>query len=439
MKIIIAATPATGHLNPVLGVARTLIDRGHEVHVFTGQLFRARVESVGARLHPLPASAEFDALDLDSSFPGRAGLTGMDILNFDFKHIFFGNLAAQYRGLQALIAEIEPDAIIADAFFFGIVPLMLQPRANRPVIAICGVTFLGLPRADGLPHGPGLPFLDADERPAQAAEMRAGAEAAMRPIQDMYEAALRDVGVEPVGTALGVTTSHADIFWQGGVPEFEYPQTDLPPHVSFAGLWPATPAPAPLPDWALDLDTGRRVVFVTQGTVANGDLDKLVLPTMRALADRDDLLVIGTAGGRDPGDLADSIPANARLAAYLPLDWLLPRVDAMVTNGGFGTVIQALAAGVPLVVAGATEDKPEVAARVDRSGAGIDLRTERPDETMLRSAISALLDAPKHRAAASRLRDAFARHDAGRIIAGQLHQAVAARHGSDRQEPIAAE
>ena len=36
----------------------------------------------------------------------------------------------------------------------------------------------------------------------------------------------------------------------------------------------------------------------------------------------------------------------------------------LVTNGGYGTVQQALAHGVPIVVAGATEDKPETAARI---------------------------------------------------------------------------
>ena len=37
----------------------------------------------------------------------------------------------------------------------------------------------------------------------------------------------------------------------------------------------------------------------------------------------------------------------------------------MLTNGGYGGVQYALAHGVPLVVAGDTEDKPEVAARVE--------------------------------------------------------------------------
>jgi len=35
------------------------------------------------------------------------------------------------------------------------------------------------------------------------------------------------------------------------------------------------------PDWWSDLDGGRPVVHVTQGTIANGDLDRLIGPTLR--------------------------------------------------------------------------------------------------------------------------------------------------------------
>lgn len=424
MKVIIAATPATGHVNPVLGIARTLVNRGHEVHVYTGHRFRAQVDAVGARFSPLPAFADFDGQNIEQAFPGRAELTGAEAFVFDFKHIFFGKMRAQYEGLQALVDAVEPDVVISEMLFFGIVPLMLQPRATRPLVAICGITFLGVPRDDGMPHGPAIPFLGDDRSAAPPPEMIEGAKAAMAPLQTMYEAALRDLGIEPAGFALGVTTSHADIFWQAGVPELEYPRANLPPHVDFIGQWPALPAAAPLPDWADDLGDGRRIVFVTQGTVANGDLEKLVLPTMRALADRNDLLVVATAGGRDPGDLAQHLPANARIATYLPLDWLLPRVHAMVTNGGYGTVIQALAAGVPLVVAGATEDKPEIAARVARSGAGIDLKSESPGEVALGGAVNALLELPDYRNAARRLADAFAGHDAEAIVEHGLARAL---------------
>ena len=63
----------------------------------------------------------------------------------------------------------------------------------------------------------------------------------------------------------------------------------------------------------------------------------------------------------------------------IPHDLLLPKVDVMVTNGGYGAVQRALSMGVPLVVAGNTEDKPEVAARVAWAGAGVNLKTGTPE------------------------------------------------------------
>ncbi len=57
------------------------------------------------------------------------------------------------------------------------------------------------------------------------------------------------------------------------------------------------------------------------------------------------------------------MPSNTYVAEHIPHDLLLPKVDVMVTNGGYGAVQRALSTGVPLVVAGNTEDKPEVAAR----------------------------------------------------------------------------
>jgi UDP:flavonoid glycosyltransferase YjiC (YdhE family) len=49
----------------------------------------------------------------------------------------------------------------------------------------------------------------------------------------------------------------------------------------------------------------------------------------------------------------------------------------MITNGGYGGVQHALRHGVPVIVAGETADKAEVAARVQYTGAGIDLGTAR--------------------------------------------------------------
>lgn len=85
--------------------------------------------------------------------------------------------------------------------------------------------------------------------------------------------------------------------------------------------------------------------------------------------------MVATTGGRDVADINVALPSNTFIAEYIPHDVLLPRVDVMITNGGYGAVQRAVSTGVPLVVAGNTEDKPEVAARVAWSGRG---STSRP-------------------------------------------------------------
>jgi UDP:flavonoid glycosyltransferase YjiC (YdhE family) len=136
---------------------------------------------------------------------------------------------------------------------------------------------------------------------------------------------------------------------------------------------------------------------------AGGDLDlsQLVAPTLAALADEPDVLVVVTTGGRSLDVIPGQVPCNARLATYLPFEWLLPNVDVLVTNGGYGSVNQALSFGVPLVTAGLTEDKADVNARVAWSGVGINLATNNSTPQALRQAVHAVLENPIYRSRAA--------------------------------------
>ena len=64
-----------------------------------------------------------------------------------------------------------------------------------------------------------------------------------------------------------------------------------------------------------------------------------------------------------------TLPANVRTSPYIPFERLLPHVDVMVTNGGYGGTQAALAHGVPLVLAGKDWHGAEVVHR----------RAEEPD------------------------------------------------------------
>lgn len=180
------------------------------------------------------------------------------------------------------------------------------------------------------------------------------------------------------------------------------------------------------PAWWSKLDGDRPVVHVTQGTVDNTDLGRLLRPTIEALAD-ENVMVVATTGGPAASGLEFPVPANTYVAEHIPHDILLPQVDVMVTNGGYGAVQRALATGVPLVVAGKTEDKPEVAARVAWSGAGVDLRTGTPTPKSVRNAVREILGNGRYLRRARELEAAYAQRDGVAGIAALIDDVVSER------------
>ncbi|MBF2025819.1 MAG: hypothetical protein IGS48_03510 [Oscillatoriales cyanobacterium C42_A2020_001] len=188
------------------------------------------------------------------------------------------------------------------------------------------------------------------------------------------------------------------LYLVGTIPDFEYPRNDLPAQIHFVGpILPDPPDDFDLPSWWADLEKGYPVVHVTQGTVATESND-LIVPTLSALAEAE-VLVVATTGGKPVEAINLSpIPANARIETFIPYFRLLPHVDVMVTNGGYNGVQMALANGVALVTAGQTEDKPEVCARVEWAGVGINLKTKTPTPKQIRAAVQQLLSNPQYKA-----------------------------------------
>jgi UDP:flavonoid glycosyltransferase YjiC (YdhE family) len=414
MKILMASTPATGHLNPLMAIATFLIEDNHEVIFLSGSAYRDRIAKSGATFHGLSGEADVDLRDLLAVAPELRKIEpGLDWLRVVMAKVFVDKVSDQYKGLLEVLRSVPADAIIGDDMFFGLLPMLLGPRANRPAVLVCGTSILHWQREDKAPLFIGLP---PAVTPAQFKQYEGIAreynERVDQPSLDRLNVVLKNFGVGPLTTPFfEATVALADAYLQLSVPGFEFPRA-MPSSVNFIGALPIIPGQAPIPSWANDLDGKRKVVLVTQGTVANHDFDLLVGPTLAALADEPDILVVATAGGRSIDAIPGPIPDNARLAEYLPFEWLLPKVDVLVTNGGYGSVNQALSFGIPIVAAGLTEDKADVNARIAWSGAGIDLKTNNPTPDAIRTAVRTALDRPDCRRHAKYLAAEFVAFDA---------------------------
>ena len=394
---LLCAPPMHGHVMPVIELARGLLARGAGVTVLTGRRYEETVVRSGLTFAPLPAEVDYDEDDLEAWLPGIAQARGVAGISFGMIGMFARVIPGQWRAVQALLASERFDGVIGDLAFTGLAPYSARPAAERlPVIGVSSAP-VAMSSVDTGPFGlvlrPATTVFGRLRNRALNAFLLRGP---LKSVGVAVDRALAEVGAAPATLSFYDQPYRAsDRMFQLSIPELEYPRRELPDTVRFVGpMHPRHRVATALPDWWDDLDSGRPVVHVSQGTMDNRDLGRVIVPTLRALAD-EDVLVVATTGGRPVEDVTRAmggrVPSNARLAEYVPHDELLPRCDVFVTNGGFGGVQRALAAGVPLVVAGATEDKPEVAARVQWAGYGIDLRTGTPTPEQVRGAVRRVL------------------------------------------------
>ncbi|WP_120684681.1 glycosyltransferase [Streptomyces hoynatensis] len=404
-RFMLAAVPVQGHVNPVLSLVRPLVDAGHDVRFVTGRHFEEKVTEAGARFFPIPEQHDFDWRDPDAKFPERAKLSRVRKLQFDMEKTLVAPAADQARNILGLLAEEPADALVADLGFVG--ANFVQALAPLP-LALCGVTLLPYLSPQVPPPGLSLRLRTGwagrlRNRLLNAVIRRAVFGGTTRE----YAAQRAKVGLPPVkGTIFDASVIRPELFLEFCAPGAEYPRTDLPPTVHFVGSMPLPSGDSwEPPAWWPELEAARRagrpVVAVSQGTVEN-DPEMLLKPAIAGLAG-EDVFVVAVMGGGDPAALGE-VPANTRVARYLPYGRLLPLCSVFVTNGGFGSVQTSIAAGLPLVVAGKVDDKGDVAARVEYAGCGIDLRSDRPRAAAVRSAVLRVAGDPAYRARAEEIR-----------------------------------
>jgi MGT family glycosyltransferase len=166
------------------------------------------------------------------------------------------------------------------------------------------------------------------------------------------------------------------------------------------------------------LAAGHRRLLVSLGTL-NGAAGERFHPAMfDATEDLGlQLIVVG------PAELAAKAPPHVLVREFVPQLALLPHLDAVVSHGGHNTVCEALAHGLPLVVAPIRDDQPIIADQVVAAGAGVRVRFGRARVPELRDAVRAVLDDAAYREAAARVGKTL-REAGGAVAAADLLEAL---------------
>lgn len=332
--------------------------------------------------------------------------------------------------------------LMTESLNFGALPLTLGAPGLRPdgFIAI-GLNPILLTSMDHSPFGTGM----LPDSSPEGKERNKLANAVQRELFTEAQEAFRDA-LGRVGASLkqdgefllDSLYSLPHRFVQMCAPSVEYPRSDAPKTLRFAGGYPTSTISQGIanmwerPPWWDEVlskeDTKRKIVFVCQGTVAM-DFNQLVVPTMTALKDRPDILVVVALGRQSitlPANLP--IPSNCRVADYIPYDTLLPHVDVFVTTGGYGSFQRALNNGTPLVMAGTTEEKPETAARAEWAGVAVNLRTSWPSVEQLGGAVDEVLKDGRFRERAGEIQREIGRYDPVGVVVENIEELAGRRN-----------
>ncbi|GAA1055007.1 glycosyl transferase [Agromyces luteolus] len=407
---LFALTDAGGTVPPEVGVVRRVVDRGHRVTVLADETMAADVERAGAavRIWRRPF-AEFRDWELRTPLAQARGMA---------EHMLVGPAGDQADDTGALIDEIAPDLVVTSGFALG---AMIAAESRGVPFDLIMPNVYVLP-ADGMPpFGAGLapahgPLGRARDRAMRAAGARLIDRYTLRELNELRELH----GLDPIPTLWG-QMGHARMQLVLTSAAFDFPAT-LPANARYVGPILDDPDWADAASWTPPDGDGPLVLVAMSSTFQDhvGCLQRIA----DGLGELPVRGLVTTGPAVEPGAIA--APANVTVVASAPHREVLPHADLVVTHGGHGTVIKALAAGVPLVILHHGRDQADNAVRVTERHAGVAVPRTAPSARIARAVAEVLGDA-SYRESAEGLGRAIMRDVAESPLLDELERVPARR------------
>jgi MGT family glycosyltransferase len=392
MHYLVALWDGGGTVPVEMGVVRRLLARGHTVTVLADPSLAADVADSGAEYRSWVRAPHRRSQAVEDDFiRDWECRTPVALLNRICERVVTGPAAAYAADVRTALADRPADAVIASGGVLG--ALVGAESMNVPAAALAANVYSR--------PAPGLPPFGSGLTPARGPLGRARNRAVNALVTRLWNrnlpplnAARTELGLEPLREIWEQWDRAARVLVLTS-PAFDLPAR-LPGNVRYVGpvlddpVWAEPPA-VPAGDEPLV------VVGLSSTYMRQGDVLRRIARALQTLPVR---AVITTGPALDPAE----VPGTAKIAVVrsAPHARLFPLADAVITHAGHGTLMKALAAGVPALCLPMGRDQGDNVVRAARHGAVIGLKpSARPDR--IAAAVRRLLDDPSYRTGAERL------------------------------------
>jgi UDP:flavonoid glycosyltransferase YjiC (YdhE family) len=362
VKIMFASLGAYGHLYPMMPLAVACAEAGHEVVIATGKPFLERLPLATVPGYPQDLEIDWAIQETRRRHP--------DLHGQELSLAMFADVAAENVS-PTMIEQCErlrPDLVIYEGMDSG---------------AGVAAHVLGIPAAA---YAIGLMTTDYS---------------ALHPLTVGYQ---RDIWLRRDRTppeqngllaAAVINPAPPSIGRTGETQVMTIPIRSVAYNESSAGV----------PAW-LQAPRTRPRVYLTLGTVSFGAVEVLSHAIGEIAPLNVDILVaVGPEG--EPAALGE-LPDNVRVERFVAQSEVLPLVDLIMHHGGTGTVLGALAAGLPQLLLPQGADQFVNAEILTAAGVVRALTSDPQQSGAIGEAVQPLLGDCPERQAASRLRDEIA-------------------------------
>ncbi|GAA1277249.1 glycosyltransferase [Sphaerisporangium rubeum] len=354
-RVLFCAIGQLGHLNPMITLARHVAAAGHDVRVATGPDMAGHVAHAGFPHLPIGAPGELRPEEFTEERGRR----------------LIAELTPRWIGdLSRHVARWRPDVVVRQWLEGASMVVAAREGIPQVVVEVC----LRLPPEYAVYH----PALEI----------------------------ARAYGVDPAAL-------DGDLWLSCYPPSFARPGTPRLPHEHHVKPLLYDLVAAGGSGGLLGTLPDGPVVYATLGTMYN--MATTVFARLaEAFAGQPYHAVITTGPDCDPASVLPSPPPNVRLARYVPHSLIFERCAAVISHGGFNTVMCALAERLPLGLIPLGSDHGTNARRCAALGAAVvypgcveepylHVAPQDVDPDVVREMTASLLSDGRYRAAAARV------------------------------------